>query len=91
MSRTDVRRRGLAVAAAVGSCLLFAAPAMGRGTDARPSGVRYVVRPGDTLWSVARTIGGGGDPRSMVDAIQRANHLDPGALVPGRTITIPAP
>jgi nucleoid-associated protein YgaU len=48
-----------------------------------------VVRPGDTLWSIARRIQDG-DPRPLVDAIQAANRADPGALVPGEVLLIPA-
>jgi nucleoid-associated protein YgaU len=48
----------------------------------------YVVRPGDTLWSIARRIQDG-DPRPLVDAIQAANRADPGALAPGQVLLIP--
>jgi nucleoid-associated protein YgaU len=50
---------------------------------------RYVVRPGDTLWSIARGVQDG-DPRPLVDAIQAANRADPGVLVPGQVLIIPA-
>ncbi len=50
---------------------------------------RYVVRAGDTLWSIAEQAGRGGDPRELVDAIARANDVEPGAIVPGQTILIP--
>lgn len=62
------------------------------GVAARPAVVaqhRYVVRPGDTLWSIARRIHDG-DPRALVDAIQAANGTDPGALVPGQVLLVPA-
>lgn len=50
---------------------------------------RHVVRPGDTLWSIAQDrVGAGGDPRPLIDAILTAN--DGGtALTPGRVLTIP--
>ena len=50
----------------------------------------YVVRPGDTLWSIATRFRPGADPRLVVDRIARANDLDAGALVPGQQVTIPA-
>ena len=50
----------------------------------------YVVRPGDTIWSIAVHRSGGGDPRMMADAIERANRVDPGTLVPGETLVIPS-
>ena len=51
---------------------------------------RYVIRSGDTLWSIARSIAPASDPRPMVDAIAEANQVDPGALIPGRTLVIPS-
>lgn len=51
---------------------------------------RYVVRSGDTLWSIAGRVAPGQDPRATVDSIARTNHLDPGALVPGQTLEIPS-
>jgi Tfp pilus assembly protein FimV len=50
----------------------------------------YVVRPGDTLWSIAsRFAAPDADPRPMVDALAGANHLD-GALAVGSRLVIPA-
>jgi nucleoid-associated protein YgaU len=75
---------------ALGSGLAWVVPV--GGVAARPAHVtqhRYVVRPGDTLWSIARRIIDG-DPRALVDAIQAANGADPGALVPGQVLLIPA-
>jgi nucleoid-associated protein YgaU len=91
MSRTHVRWRRLAVTLlAVAGGLAWVVPT--GGVAARPALVaqhRYVVRPGDTLWSIARRIYDG-DPRGLVDAIQAANGADPGALVPGQVLLIPA-
>ncbi len=43
-----------------------------------------VVRPGDSLWSVAARLAPGADPRPVVDALAEAR---PGTvLVPGETI-----
>ena len=90
MSRTHVRRRLLPLLLLLGSGLAWAVPS--GGAAAGPAHVardRYVVRPGDTLWSIARGIQDG-DPRPLVDAIQAANKVDPGALVPGEVLSIPA-
>jgi len=91
VSRTHVRRRLLAVTLlALASGLAWVVPT--GGVAARPALVaqhRYVVRPGDTLWSIARRIHDG-DPRALVDAIQAANETDPGALVPGQVLLVPA-
>ena len=50
----------------------------------------YVVRPGDTLWSIATRFAPSTDPRIVVDAIRSANGLDPAALVPGQQLSIPS-
>ena len=36
-------------------------------------GKTYVVKPGDTLWSIASAIAPGSDPRPVVDALRAAN------------------
>ena len=91
MSRTHVRRRLLAIVPlllAIG--LAWVVPSGGAAAGpAHVGSKRYVVRPGDTLWSIARRIHDG-DPRALVDAIQAANGTDPGALVPGQVLLIPA-
>jgi LysM repeat protein len=48
----------------------------------------YVVRAGDTLWSIASSHYGG-DPREGVWKLERRNHLA-GALVrPGQKLVLP--
>jgi len=49
----------------------------------------YVVRPGDTLWSIARRLAPSEDPRPLVDAIAAANHVDGGWIVPGQALVVP--
>jgi nucleoid-associated protein YgaU len=51
---------------------------------------RYVVRPGDTLWSIAERAAPGHDRRAVVDAIAEANGVDAASLFPGRTLVVPA-
>jgi nucleoid-associated protein YgaU len=48
-----------------------------------------VVRAGDTLWSIARTVAGDGDVRVVVDDIRRLNGLEGTALVPGQVLQLP--
>jgi hypothetical protein len=43
-----------------------------------------IVRPGDSLWSVAQRLAPGEDPRPVVDALAQARHGDP--LVPGERV-----
>ena len=102
MTRTRVRRRRRIAAALLCIALaLHRERAGGRG--ARPSrgsaqGGRaprpaseqvYVVRAGDTLWSIAERMAGRRDPRLLVDAIAARNGIDAGALVPGQSLIIP--
>lgn len=48
----------------------------------------YVVRPADTLWSIAvRTYAG--DPREGIWELVRRNHLRTDTLVPGQKLIIP--
>ena len=49
----------------------------------------YVVRPGDTVWSIAVGAAGGADPAGVVDAIAVRNGIDAGAVVPGQALVIP--
>ena len=48
----------------------------------------YVVRPGDTLWSIA-SHSFAGDPREGVWQIQQANHLATATISPGEKLVLP--
>jgi LysM domain len=71
----------IGVAAMAGRALLDAAtsvePSSPQPVDAPasspPVGRTYVVRPGDTLWSIAAAIAPDSDPRPVVDALRDAN------------------
>ena len=48
----------------------------------------YVVKPADTLWSIAaRTYGG--DPREGVWELEQRNHLRSATLRPGQKLLLP--
>ena len=48
----------------------------------------YVVRPGDTLWTVAeRTYAG--DPREGVWQLEQLNHLATATISPGEKLLVP--
>ncbi len=64
--------------------LSAARPSSGAGPEQR-----YVVRSGDTLWSIAAARYSG-DPRAAVWEIEHRNHLDGGVLVPGTVLRLPA-
>lgn len=91
MHRTYVRRRLVAtfvVAVLAGAVTpavagAFASPALAPVTQRT-----YVVRAGDTLWSIAARLSPGSDPRPVIEAIERANHVEAGDLAPGRRLLI---
>jgi LysM repeat protein len=48
----------------------------------------YVVRPADTLWSIAaRTYAG--DPRQGIWELEQRNHLHSTTLTPGERLVLP--
>jgi len=48
----------------------------------------YVVRPGDTLWSIAAAHYAG-DPREGVWKLEHRNHLTADVIQPGERIVLP--
>jgi LysM repeat protein len=50
--------------------------------------VRYTVKPGDTLWSIAVSHYAG-DPRAAIYRIDRKNDLHDSMLVPGQSLVLP--
>jgi nucleoid-associated protein YgaU len=94
VARTHVRRRRTGLTA--GAVLLLAV-LLGPVGDAFRAGAAdrhpgtVVVRPGDSLWAIARRIEPQADPRPLVDAIAVANDVDAGSLVPGQRLVVPAP
>ena len=63
------------------------------GVVARPSGgagkpARYVVKPTDTLWSIAAAHYAG-DPRQGIWELQQRNQLYDTTLVPGQRLVLP--
>ena len=53
--------------------------------ERRPAVLEHtIVRPGDSLWSVAQRLAPGEDPRPVVDALEQARHGEP--LVPGERV-----
>jgi nucleoid-associated protein YgaU len=93
MERTYVRRRRTLAAVASLVLLLTIGSPVARafgGTDAPDvPAATYVVKAGDTLWSIAEGHAPGEDPRVVVHQIAELNDLDGGPLVPGRALVLP--
>jgi hypothetical protein len=92
---TYVRRRALVAALAVVLVLVMAQAGAALGgsslaaPERRPASTHaeakaVVVHDGDSLWSIARRLAPGSDPRPIVDALSAARGGAP--LVPGETI-----
>lgn len=97
MHRTYVRRRALVVFT---SSLLIAAisgPISAAVSTNRSQHLRtstetptaYVVRDGDTLWSIATSVAPDRDPRETLSAIRTSNPGIPTSLEPGEVVSIP--
>jgi len=86
-----MRARLLAIVLVVAASLVVVPGlARGDGPDRPAQRVTYVVEPGDTLWSIARRVAPGRDPRPVVDGLQKANDLRSGLQV-GQELSIPVP
>lgn len=85
-------RRGVAVLSAAivlaGLALVWVAARSAAGADApaRPIPAVVVVRPGDTLWSIAARLAPHSDPQAEVAALQRSNGLHGVQLYPGERL-----
>lgn len=82
------------VAVLVALILGFLAGRAGAGTDAAsppaPAGAVHVVRPGDTVWAIARRVAGPeADPRPVVDRIIAMNDLSGATIHPGDRLALP--
>ena len=94
MERTYVRRRRTVavVATALVAVLMspLAAGAVRRGEPSAPAAQQVVVvRPGDTLWSIAQRARPGDDPREVAGDIAAVNGVEPGALTVGASLVVP--
>ena len=91
-------RRGRLVVLLGLVALLLVAFSLGRvGSQAAPRSSGHstvhlpqtVVRPGETLWSVANRIAPGQDPREVIGAIEDLNGLTSDQLQPGQLLLLP--
>lgn len=90
-----VRRQRALLGLVVGALLVLLALPVGvlggralpsRATPLRP-GAEYVVRPGDTLWSIALRLDPTGDPRAVVARL--AAETGSATIVPGERLRLP--
>jgi hypothetical protein len=66
-------------------------PAASTGRDGHGQAHTVVVKPGETLWDIARSVAPRSDPRDLVSEIVDLNALpDPGSIRPGQPLDVPA-
>jgi hypothetical protein len=91
-------RRGRAVLLLMLVTLLLAAFSLGRvGSQASPKGAQStssltqtVVKPGESLWAVAKRVAPGHDPRAVIDQLADLNHLQSSSLQAGQLLVVPS-
>lgn len=72
----------------LGSVLALLGLATARPSSGARVETRHVVRPGDTLWTIAEARYGG-DPRAGIWQISERNGLAGGTLEPGTVLYLP--
>jgi LysM repeat protein len=68
--------------------VVLAAPA-GQAADPAGPAPTVVVKPGDTLWTIAARYAPGGDPFAAIDEIRRLNGLPDYTIQPGQRLVLP--
>ena len=72
----------------IAALTLIAWAVVARASQGAGPTVRYTVKPGDTLWSIA--VGHyAGDPRDGIWKIERRNHLSGALISPGQKLLLP--
>jgi LysM repeat protein len=78
------------VAGGLTAALWVAGAALGGSEPLSAAGSVYRVRPGDTLWELARRhVGPEGDPRPLIADIRAMNDLSSPTLHPGQVLAVP--
>jgi hypothetical protein len=87
-------RRGRVLVLLVVATLLLVAFSLGRtsasaGHDAPAAPPTTVVQPGETLWTIARRVAPGVDPRATVQRLGELNDLGSAPIVAGQRLVLP--
>jgi len=88
-------RRGRVVLLVLLLLAVLAAFSMGRATgsadaaSSSPPPASVVVRPGDTLWSIAQQVAPDADPRQVIPRLKAANGLTSSRLDVGQRLWVP--
>ncbi len=92
----SITRRGrLAISAVVAGAviaggLLMAGPGAQAGSDAGSDVATYTVLAGESLWSIAKELAPGQDPRMTIHQLMRANQLPSADIRPGDVLLLPS-
>jgi LysM repeat protein len=73
----------------ISALALVAWAALARASHGAGPELRYTVKPGDTLWSIAAGHYAG-DPRDAIYRIDHRNHLSGSVIVPGQRLVLPS-
>jgi len=89
--QASARARALLIISTIAVTLVLLLASAVQATGSVAATETYRVQSGDTLWAIAVTHGPAGhDPRAVIDAIRRLNHLDGTVIRPGQALEIPA-
>jgi nucleoid-associated protein YgaU len=72
----------------IATLALIAWAVVARASQGAGAGLRYTVRPHDTVWSIS-VAHYAGDPRDGVWKIERRNHLSGALIRPGQQLVLP--
>lgn len=87
---TSARFRALSIISITVVVVLLLLASASQATGEVAETFDYRVRPGDTLWEIARTHGpADSDPRAVIATIERINRLDGTFLQAGQVLEIP--
>lgn len=81
--------RWLTAICLVGALIGLGAQAVPAGQERPAPGIRHTVSAGESLWSIARDLAPGEDPRRIVDAIIERNGLSSARIFPGQRLLLP--